>query len=256
MGKVAVFDSGLGSLSIILAIRKITKADIVYFADQKNYPYGKKSTHELRKIIKSSIKMLEEKFQPDVIIVGSNTPTLLFPDLFRHAKAVIGVLPPLVEAREKTKTNSIAILGTTATIQSRQTKQFIKNNLSKKIQVYKIDASKLIDLVESGKFISNKQHCNIIIKKILTKILEQHNIDIVTLSSTHLPFLLQMLKEIFPQITFLDPAMQVATQLRSNRFFKPSRKNSLQIFTSGNITKLQNNLNKLKIRNKIKHLEF
>ncbi|MDC1136398.1 glutamate racemase, partial [Nitrosopumilus sp.] len=43
MAKIVVFDSGLGSLSIIKEIQKITKTDIVYFADQKNYPYGTKS---------------------------------------------------------------------------------------------------------------------------------------------------------------------------------------------------------------------
>jgi len=41
MVKIAVFDSGLGSLSIIKEIQKITKSEIIYFADQKNYPYGK-----------------------------------------------------------------------------------------------------------------------------------------------------------------------------------------------------------------------
>jgi len=35
MVKIAVFDSGLGSLSIIKEIQKITKSEIIYFADQK-----------------------------------------------------------------------------------------------------------------------------------------------------------------------------------------------------------------------------
>ena len=41
LAKIVVFDSGLGSLSIIKEIQKNMKTDIVYFADQKNYPYGK-----------------------------------------------------------------------------------------------------------------------------------------------------------------------------------------------------------------------
>lgn len=254
MGKVAVFDSGLGSLSIILAIRKITKVDIVYFADQKNYPYGTKSYRELRKIIKSSIEMLQEKFQPDVIVVGSNTPTLLFPDLFENNGAIVGVLPPLADAQKKTKTKSIAILGTRATIESRLTNRFIKNNLTKKIQVTKIDASELVDFVETGRFITNKQQCKIIIKKVLTRIIEEKQIDTITLSSTHLPFLLPIFNRIFPKITFLDPAMQVATCLTKNKFFTPSSKSSLQIFSSKNTSKLESNLKKLKITNKVQRL--
>ncbi|MCH8834298.1 MAG: glutamate racemase, partial [Thaumarchaeota archaeon] len=43
MAKIAIFDSGFGSLSIIRAIQKTTKSEIIYFADQKNFPYGKKT---------------------------------------------------------------------------------------------------------------------------------------------------------------------------------------------------------------------
>ena len=76
LAKIAVFDSGLGSLSIIKEIQKIMKADIVYFADQKNYPYGTKSQAQMASIIKKTICMLEEKFTPDVIVVASNTPNI------------------------------------------------------------------------------------------------------------------------------------------------------------------------------------
>ena len=77
MAKIIVFDSGFGSLSIIKPIQQAIKSDIVYFADQKNFPYGKKSRYQLTKIITKTINMLEEKFAPDLIVVGSNTPSLL-----------------------------------------------------------------------------------------------------------------------------------------------------------------------------------
>lgn len=256
MGKVVVFDSGLGSLSIIQAIRKVTKANIVYFADTKHYPYGKKSRSELRKIIEITIKLLDKKFQPDIIIVGSNTPTLLFPDLFIKNKAIMGVVPPLAEAQRKTKTKSIAILGTRATIQSKRTNQFIKNNSSKTTQIHKIDVGRLIDLVETGKFVYRRQHCKIIIKEILFTKFEKYNVDTATLSSTHLPFLLPMLKELFPQILFLDPAMQVATRLKLNKFFVPSKTNSLRIFSSSKTKTFEHNLKQIKIKNKVRLLQF
>lgn len=62
MAKIAVFDSGLGSLSIIRAIQKKSKSEIIYFADQENYPYGVKSQAQLSRIIQNSIKLLEKKF--------------------------------------------------------------------------------------------------------------------------------------------------------------------------------------------------
>ncbi|MGB6464156.1 MAG: glutamate racemase, partial [Nitrosotalea sp.] len=72
MSRIVVFDSGLGSLSIIKPIQKKIKTEIIYFADQNNFPYGTKSTSELRKIIKSTIRKLEENFEPDLIVIASN----------------------------------------------------------------------------------------------------------------------------------------------------------------------------------------
>lgn len=66
MAKIVVFDSGLGSLSIIKAIQKISKSDIIYFADQHNFPYGKKSQAQLSRIIQNSIKLLGKEFSPDI----------------------------------------------------------------------------------------------------------------------------------------------------------------------------------------------
>ena len=95
MPKIVVFDSGLGSLSVIKSIQKKINAEIIYFADQDNYPYGTKSVSHLDKIIKSTIIKLQEEFEPDIIVVGSNTPSLLL-DIEKKNK-IIGVFPPLKE---------------------------------------------------------------------------------------------------------------------------------------------------------------
>lgn len=255
MGKIAVFDSGLGSLSIILAIRKITKAEIIYFADQKHYPYGTKNKKELQHIIESSIKLLKNNFKPDLIVVGSNTPTVLLPDIFED-KTVIGVYPHIIDAVNQTKTKSIAILGTHGTINSSNLQLYIKNNIPKNLKIIRIDATELIDLVESGKFLTNETFCITKIKKILYDLLVTSNVDVVTLSSTHLPFLHSLLKKIFPQILFLDPAESIAHRIMKQKNFPISQKNSLTIFTSGDVFRLQNNLQKLKIKNKAHLLQI
>ena len=92
MARIIVFDSGFGSLSVIKPIQKAIKSDLIYYADQKNFPYGKKSKSQLTRIITNRIKFLEEKFKPDLIVLGSNTPSLL---IEINKKNVIKVLPPI-----------------------------------------------------------------------------------------------------------------------------------------------------------------
>jgi len=255
MAKIVIFDSGFGSLSIIRAIQKTIKSEIIYFADQKNFPYGKKIKSQLYTIINQTIDLLKNKFNPDLIIVGSNTPTLLFGEIF--TSNVIGVLPPLKTAAKISKTKNIGILTTSVVLKSKELSFYIqKNKLSSEITVKKINASSLVELVESGKFITNKKFCKKIIKKTLSGVLLQNNVDVVTLSSTHLPFLKSLLQKEFPKIIFLDPTQEVANKVKNLTAKKRSKKNSLKIFTSGNTQIFQKQLRKIGIKNKISSLSL
>ena len=252
MAKIVVFDSGLGSLSIIKEIQKIGKNDIIYFADQKNYPYGVKSQAQLSTIIKKTINILEEKFVPDIIVVASNTPSLML-DL--STKKIVDVKPPLKVAIKKSKSKRIGILATKSAINSKGLTDYIEEeNIPKSYKIFKINGSNLVNLVESGKFLNNKKYCKKIIKENLENIVISEKIDTITLSSTHLLFLKTLLKKEFPQIQFLDPGNLVAIKILKKIKNKQSKRNSLKIFTSGNVIDFKNKLNKIGINNKINYL--
>jgi len=165
--KIAVFDSGFGSLSIIREIQKKFKGELIYFADQKNFPYGVKSKIELENIIKETIVLLEKKFSPELIVMASNTPTLLL-NFSRISPKIVGVYPPLNDAVKISRTRNVAILGTKTIIQSKNITKFIENcKVPNDIVVHKIDCSLLVELVESGKFLTDKEYCKNIIKEVL-----------------------------------------------------------------------------------------
>ncbi|MFQ5476318.1 MAG: glutamate racemase [Nitrosopumilus sp.] len=252
MAKIAVFDSGLGSLSIIKAMQRVFKADIIYFADQQNFPYGKKSQSELGSIIKKSIKTLQAQFSPDIIVVASNTPSLM---LNLSTSKIIDVKPPLNEACRVSKSKRIGILGTKSAIKSKGLSNYIKEKkITKSFKIFKINGSDLVELVETGKFLTNKQHCKQIINTVLNNLISKNSIDTVTLSSTHLPFLQPLLKQEFPNIQFIDPGSLVAQKVLKIIKNNQSKRNSLKIFTSGDPKKLEKTLVKLKIKNKVSFL--
>ena len=254
MTRIVVFDSGLGSLSIIKAIQKICKSDIIYFADQKNYPYGTKTKKQLDQIVKKSIELLERKFTPEIIVIGSNTPSIIL-DIFD--KKIIGVTPPIREAVKKTRTNHIAILATKTVVNSKNLSNFIKNyNIIKKIKIHKINASNLVDLVESGKFIEDKTYCKKLINNSLKEKFLKNNIDTVTLSSTHLSFLKSILQSEFPDVLFIDPAEDIAKKVFKKITMKQNKKNSLRIFSSDKTKRFQKILINMNIKNKIKYLSI
>ena len=252
MARIVVFDSGLGSLSIIKEIQKISKNEIIYFADQQNYPYGKKSQAQLSTIIKKTINLLNEKFMPDIIVIASNTPSLM---LNLSSNKIIDVKPPLKLAIKKSESKQIGILATKAAINSKGLVNYIKEkNIPQSYKIFKINGSNLVDLVESGKFLNKKNYCKKIIKKSLEQIITSKNIDTITLSSTHLSFLKILLRKEFPQIQFIDPGSIVAQNIFLKIKNNQSKKNSLKIFTSGNLNNFKNKLNKIGIKSKVNFL--
>lgn len=251
MPKIVVFDSGLGSLSIIKPIQKKIRAEVFYFADQDNFPYGTKSISQLKKIIESTIKKLQKKFEPDIIIVGSNTPSLLL-DISTRSK-IIGVYPPLYEASKITRTKIIAILATRSVMKSKRLTNYIKKNVPSTIKIIKINASPLVELVESEKFISEKSFCEKKIKQILKPLLKE-KIDVVTLSSTHLPFLLPLLQKNFPNMKFLNPGEIVANKISIILKNKKSKLQKLRIFASGDKQAFQKKLQRIGIRHNVESL--
>ena len=242
--KIVVFDSGLGSLSIIKAIQKRTKADIIYLADKKNFPYGKKTKSQLYKIITDTIQKISERFNPDVIVLASNTPSLLFRE--KLPDNVITVLPPLEKIQ---KASNVAILTTEIVAKSKELENYISefNNLE---DVLKINCSELVELVETGKFLTNEKNCVKTISKVLKDEFKENNIKIATLSSTHLPFLSSFLKKIFRGIEFLDPADDVAIKISKLKGTK-SKRNSLSIYTTESPKAMQRNLKSVGISNKV-----
>lgn len=249
MAKIAIFDSGLGSLSIIKSLQKTCKMEILYFADQKNFPYGTKTESKLEEIVKKTIKSLNEKFHPDLIIVGSNTPTII---LEIKNRKIIGVNPPLKEASKISRTKKIAVLGTKSLVSSKKFSNYIeKCKLPKQVVIHKINSSNLVQLVESGKFLTNENYCRKIIRNSLKNIFIQNKIDVVTLSSTHLPFLKNFLKSEFPNIEFIDPADNLAIKICKKLKDKNKQKNLIKIYSSDKTGLFQKNLIKMGIKKKI-----
>ena len=248
--KIVVFDSGFGSLSVIKEIQRKVKSDIVYFADQKNFPYGKKSKKQLLEIINQTLDKISKKFNPDLIVLASNTPSLLLRD--KLPKGIINVLPPLGKISASKQSHNIAILATESVVKGSEIDDYVKETIkSRKHRIVKMNSSSLVNLVETGKFIDKPEYCSTIIQKILKNKFQQHKIDVATLSSTHLPFLLPLLKDAFPNVRFLDPAIIVAQKISRKNIANKNLKNKLQIFTTGDAKKFQTKLKKIGVRNKV-----
>ena len=241
---IAVFDSGLGSLSVIRGIRsEISKENIIYFADKKNFPYGEKSIGELEQIMADTIKILST-LSPKIIVVASITPSIQILSKIRSMTPipVVGVPIPLKEASKLTKKKHIAILGTTSTIKSRHLEEQIKSEVPQNIFVTKFDASQIIDIVEKGIFLENDEFTFNAISNTLRN-LEDTNVDVLVLSSTHLSFIRSHLTKMYPSIRIIDPAATAVKEikqfLKTNNMLRKNGLGRIRIIVNGDKTEFE-----------------
>lgn len=256
---IAIFDSGLGSLSIVKEMRTVLPLEnIVYLADTKNFPYGIKSQETLKEIVIRTIRSLEH-YEPKLIIVASYTPSVQFLTSLKECTSipVLGINPPLSKAALLTKKRHIGIMATESTLKSTELHKQIAKEIPQKIFVSMINASPLIDTIENCSFIRDmKIRKSVTRETFLTSPME--NIDVVMLCSTHLSLIKDFFDSLYSNVIFVDSAHNVAKEaekfLKENNILKKDRPRKTSVFTTGDEKKFRNLLEQMGFRYKVESL--
>jgi glutamate racemase len=257
---IAVFDSGIGSLSIIKELRREVPAeDLLYFADRAHFPYGSKSHGELREIIVNTINYLK-RFKPKLIVVASSTPSVQVLEEVKKTVTgvpIMGVRPPLKEAARMTRKKHIGILATGGTVNSKELENQIRREVPQSILVTKFNASPIIQLVEEGVHITDERRTFDVISRVLGDNAGDR-MDVMTLSSTHLPFVKRYLNALLPTVRFVDPAQMVAKDVKKYlKFYRMTKKSGngrLQIMVSDGRREFEKTVRAMGVRESVEEV--
>jgi len=255
-----VFDSGIGSLSIIRELkREVPNEDLLYFADRAHFPYGNKAHPQLREVIVNTINYLR-RYKPKLVVVASNTPSIQVLDEVRRYVTdvpIIGVRPPLKEAAKMTRKKHIGIMATEGTIRSKELEIQIRREVPQHILVTRFNASPIIELIEQGVHLENERRTFDVVSRVLGDGVDE-KIDVITLSSTHLPFVKTYLNALLPTVRFVDPAQIVARDVRkflkSNRMAKKSGTGRLQILVSDGKREFERSVRAMGVREPVEEV--
>jgi glutamate racemase len=187
----------------------------LYFADKKNFPYGNKTKSELKSIILKSIKFLE-KYQPKLIVMASNTPSVQIYDEIKNnfSTAIISTKIPLDKTINLTRKKHIAIMASKGTLDSKEFNYLIKKEIPQQIFVDKVDSSEIINLVESGLFLFDQKFTYDKIREMIDTNID-NTIDVIALGSTHLPFVKNYIETILPSIKLINSSAEVAKEVKN-----------------------------------------
>ena len=184
---ILIFDSGVGGLSIVEAIQQQhSLCSLSYACDNRAFPYGTKPETQLIERVDKVLHQLQAQTQADILVIACNTAsTLALPHIReRFTVPVVGVVPAIKPAAQLSKSNTIGLLATPATVNRDYTDALI-NEFASHCDVVPIGSCELVALAENklrGEVVTQEQ-----IHQVVSPFLEHTDMDTVVLACTHFP---------------------------------------------------------------------
>jgi len=235
---ILFFDSGVGGLSVLEpTLKLLPTAPIVYCADSGGFPYGKKSDAELASRIPALLGRLVERFQPRLAVIACNTASTIALDHVRSALdlPVVGTVPAIKPAAERSKSRVIGVLGTEATV-----RQPYVDDLAAKFAsdctIIRHGSPELVELAEA-KLAAEAITTDAVrsATQPMFEAVEGDRIDTVVLACTHFPLLAEELQTAFPDVAYVDGGEGIARRiayLTQEQPWPGSASEGLMLFTS------------------------
>ncbi|HEX8063039.1 MAG TPA: glutamate racemase [Allosphingosinicella sp.] len=146
-----IFDSGVGGLSVLGAIRTLMPtAPLVYAADSAGYPYGTKRPAEIEARVPALLGRLAERFDPELIVIACNTASTIALDAVRGALdlPVVGTVPAIKPAAQLSTSRTIGVLGTEATVRQPYVDR-LSHEFASDCTVVRHGSAELVDFAEA-----------------------------------------------------------------------------------------------------------
>lgn len=235
---IGVFDSGVGGLSVLRAVRTLMPEEsVIYFGDQGHVPYGPRSLEQVRDFSEAITQFLLN-LDAKLIVVACNTASAAalhylrdkFPEI-----PFVGMEPAVKPAAEHTLSGLVGVLATPATFQGALYASVLER-FANGVQIFQHTCPGLVGLIEQGN-LDGEEPC-VILEDALRPMLDR-GIDTVVLGCTHYPFVIPLIRQIVGKtVRVIDPAPAVAKQVErmlvADRLKRsPGQRSRLRFYTSG-----------------------
>jgi glutamate racemase len=220
--QIGVFDSGIGGLSIVRALRQLLPHErFVYYADSLHAPYGEKGDAFVCQRSLAIAGQLQNTVGIKALVVACNTATAAAIVDLRHAYPelpIIGIEPALKPALAHSRSGAIAVMATRGTLLSHkfQTLLAAVQAQSPAVRVICQPCDGLADAIE--------RHCHDLNHAAIHRLVQQHvaavgmqqnSVDTLILGCTHYPLILPVWRAHLPDNThIIDNGAAVARQLQ------------------------------------------
>ncbi len=199
---IAVFDSGVGGLSVLRHLRALMPGErFLYYGDSKNAPYGGKTRTQIRELTLQAAEKLVSR-GVKALVIACNTATAAAIAEVRKAwpeLIVVGIEPAVKLAADRCPGGTIGVLATSATLHLEKFSQ-LTEQLQLQGRVVKLEAPGLVELVEAG--LGESEQSRALLEPILAP--WAGKLDALVLGCTHYPFAARTIAACLPGTQLLD----------------------------------------------------
>ncbi|UDG82299.1 glutamate racemase [Candidatus Vallotia cooleyia] len=209
---IGIFDSGVGGLSVLRAIRAALPDEaLLYFADSRYAPYGKRDNAFITARMLGIVQWLEAQ-HVKAIVVACNTATVHTVSILRKRfqMPIIGVEPGIKPAALRSRTRVAGVLATASTLKSVRFNTLLTQYGSDCRFICQAGHD-LVDDIESGDTDSP-----VVMRHLLARLqpILYASADTLVLGCTHYPFLLKAVHVLTDQqLKVIDTGEAIARQL-------------------------------------------
>ncbi|MBM4362969.1 MAG: glutamate racemase, partial [Deltaproteobacteria bacterium] len=196
---LGVFDSGLGGLTVVRALRaRLPAEDVIYLGDTARVPYGTRSADTILRYARGCAKVLTDR-GVKALVVACNTATAVALEMLRAELdlPVVGVIQPGAESAVRLAAalggtaGRIGVLGTARTISSGAYPRAV-GGVSTRYEVVGQAAPLLVPLVEEGWVEGDVPR--LAVERYLAPLLDA-GAGVIVLGCTHYPVLREVIVE-------------------------------------------------------------
>lgn len=213
VNRIGLFDSGVGGLSILAAVRAaLPRATLHYVADSARAPYGDLETPAIRtRALRIAQHLVDAGAQ--ALVVACNTATAAAVDELRARLAprpVVGVEPGLRPALAHTRNGRVGVMATRSTLASDRFRALLEREAgARSVQLQACIG--LADAIEAGELDDPALRALI---ESHVRPLREAGVDTVALGCTHYPFVRAAIERAFgPGVAVIDTSAAVAAQV-------------------------------------------
>ena len=213
---IGVFDSGLGGLTAVRALRSaLPEEDLIYFGDTARVPYGSRARETLVKYARQDVRFLRT-FDLKAILVACGTVSTTSLDVLQaeNDMPILGVVEAACrQALSATRRGRIGVIATPASIRSGAYGAALRR-AEPSVEVFEKACPLFVPLVENGR----TRPGDIVIETVAREYLEPllaEEIDTLLLGCTHYPLLAEVIGAVCgPEVTLISSGEAAALQLR------------------------------------------